>query len=82
MFAASPTEAAGADVSILIAFDPHHRALRALSELGLSGKEVARAEPRAVLRVEGFIGIDDPRAQALTSHGLDGVRVLGSYARV
>ncbi len=82
MFAASPNEGAGGDVSILIVFDQHHRAQRALAEAGLKGREVARAEPRALLRVDGFVAIDDPRALAMTGHGLDAVRVLGSYARV
>jgi hypothetical protein len=67
---------------MLIAFDQHHRAHRALNETGLTGKEVARSEPRVLLRVEGFVAVNDPRAAALTSHGLEGVRVLGSYARV
>lgn len=82
VFAAAPPEAAGDDITILIAFDPHHKAHRALTETGLTGKELARSEPRVLLRVEGFVGADDPRAAALTGHGLDAVRVLGSYARV
>jgi len=83
VFAATPTDAAGAgDVTILIAFDQHHRAQRALNEIGLPGKEVARSEPRVLLRVDEYVAVDDPRAAALTGHGLEGVRVLGSYARV
>jgi hypothetical protein len=82
VFAASPTEEAGGDVTVLIAFDPHHRVQRALNEQGLTGKEVARAEPRVLLRVEGFLAVDDPRAAAMARFGLDSVRVLGSYARV
>lgn len=82
VFAATPTDAAGGDVTILIAFDQHHRAQRALNETGLQGKEVARSEPRVLLRIDEFVAVNDPRAAALTSHGLDGVRVLGSYARI
>jgi len=82
VFAASPTDEAGRDVSILIAFDPHHRLQRGLNEVGLVGKELARAEPRVLVRVEGFVGVDDPRAGALARSGLDNVRVLGSYARI
>lgn len=82
VFAASQTEEAGNDVTILIAFDPHHRLQRALNETGLTGREFARAEPRVLVRVDGFLGLDDPRAAALSRAGLDGVRVLGSYARV
>jgi hypothetical protein len=55
---------------------------RALNEVGFTGREIARAEPRVLVRVEGFIGLDDPRAAALARSGLDSVRVLGSYARV
>lgn len=82
VFASTQPEEAGADITLLLAFDPHHRLQRALSELGLTGKEISRAEPRVLVRVEGFIAPNDTRAAALTSHGLDGVRVLGSYARI
>ncbi len=82
VFAASKPEAAGEDVTMLLAFDPHHRVQRALNELGLDGKEVARAEPRVLLRIQGFLGVDDPRAAALTHFGLESVRVLGAYARL
>jgi len=82
VFAVSPAEEAGGDISMLLAFDPHHRLQRALNENGLTGKEVARAEPRVLVRVEGFLSADDPRAAALARSGLDSVRVLGSYARV
>ncbi len=82
VFAASQSEEAGNDVTILIAFDPHHRLQRALNETGLTGRELARAEPRVLVRIDGFIGLEDPRAAALSRAGLDSVRVLGSYARV
>ncbi|MCA8885680.1 MAG: chorismate mutase [Hyphomonadaceae bacterium] len=82
VFAASATEEAGNDATMLIAFDPHHRLQRALNETGLTGREIARAEPRVLVRVDGFLGLDDPRAAALTRSGMDSVRVLGSYARV
>ncbi|MEQ1707687.1 MAG: chorismate mutase [Terricaulis sp.] len=82
VFAATVPDPAGGDVSLLMAFDPHHRVQRALKDVGFEGKELARAEPRVLLRIEGFVAIDDPRAAALTRSGLDSVRVLGSYARI
>ncbi|MBY0563506.1 MAG: chorismate mutase [Hyphomonadaceae bacterium] len=82
LFGALDNEEAGGDISLVLAFDPHHRVQRALAEQGLSGREVARAEPRVLLRIEGFLSADDPRATALTRAGLDSVRVLGSYARI
>jgi len=82
VFAVAEPEEAGGDITLILAFDPHHRAQRALNEAGLVGKEVTRSEPRIILRVEGFVGTHDPRAAALTAHGLEGVRVIGSYARV
>lgn len=82
VFAASRPEEAGGDVTMLMAFDPHHRLQRALNETGFVGREVARAEPRVLVRIEGFIDVDDPRAAAMTRAGLDRVRVLGSYARI
>lgn len=82
VFASCATEEAGGDVSILMAFDPHHRLQRALTDVGLVGKEFARAEPRVLVRVEGFVASDDPRAAAMARSGLDSVRVLGSYAQI
>ncbi len=82
VFAAAPPEAAGGDISLLIGFDPHHRVQRALKDSGMEGVEVARAEPRVLLRIEGFLGADDPRAGALVRYGLESVRVLGAYARI
>jgi chorismate mutase len=82
VFAATTPEPAGEDVSLLIAFDPHHKAQRVLSDAGFHGKELARSEPRVLLRVEGYVRGDDPRAAGLSGNGLEGVRVLGSYARV
>lgn len=82
VFAACDAEEAGGDVTMLMAFDPHHRLQRALNEAGFRGKEIARAEPRVLVRIEGFVAADDPRAAAMTRSGLDRVRVLGSYARI
>lgn len=82
VFAAAETEEAGGDVSILLAFDPHHRVQRALAETGLKGREFARAEPRVLIEVDGYIASNDPRSAAMARVGLDGVRVLGSYARI
>jgi chorismate mutase / prephenate dehydratase len=82
IFAAAPTEPAGGDISLVMVEDPHHRLQRALGESGLQGKEVARSEPRALIRIDEFLAINDPRATALSGSGLDRVRVLGSYARV
>jgi chorismate mutase len=82
LFAATPHEAAGDDITLLLAFDPHHRLQRALGEQGLAGKEVARAEPRVLVRIQGYLAGDDPRVAALTRGGLESVRVLGAYARI
>jgi len=82
LFAVAPSEEAGGDVSMLLAFDPHHRLQRALAEQGLAGKEVARAEPRVLVRVQGFLNAEDPRIAALTRGGLESARLLGSYARI
>lgn len=82
VFAASPFEQAGNDVTLLFVFDRHHRLQRALKEAGLTGAEVARAEPRALVRVEGFVGPDDARLAIMARALADDVRVLGSYARI
>lgn len=82
VFAAGITDPAGGDITLLMAFDPHHKVQRALNEAGLAGREVARSEPRVLLRIEEFVAVNDPRAAALNSYGLEAVRVLGSYARI
>jgi len=83
IFAATPTEeAGGGDLTMLIAFDAHHRLQRALNESGLTGKEIARGDPKALVRIEGFLAPDDPRVAALVRSGVGKVRVLGSYARI
>jgi chorismate mutase len=82
VFAASAPEEGGEDVTILMAFDRNHRLQRALNESGLVGKEVARTDPKVLIRVEGFLGTGDPRVGALTQFGLEKARVLGSYARI
>lgn len=82
VFAAAPAEPAGEDATLLMAFDPHHRAQKALADAGLAGREVGRSEPRVLIRVEGFLAPNDPRVAIMSRHGLDGARVLGSYARV
>ncbi len=82
VFAAGQTDPAGRDVTLLLAFDSHHKAQRALNEVGFVGKEVARSEPRVLLRLDEFVALNDPRVAALNGHGLEAVRVLGSYARI
>lgn len=78
----APLEAAGDDITIALAFDQHHRALRVLAEAGFQAKEVARSEPRVLYRIDGFVASDDVRVTALARGGLDGFRVVGSFARV
>ncbi|MEJ0059890.1 MAG: hypothetical protein WDM79_10100 [Terricaulis sp.] len=55
LFAAAPTEPAEGDVTMMIVFDPHHRAQKAMSEVGFKGREVARSEPRALIRIEALL---------------------------
>jgi chorismate mutase len=83
VFAASAPEASGSgDVSLLFANDAHHKVQRALNEAGFDGREIARAEPRVLIRVQGFLTSEDPRAMALEHAGLRNVRVLGAYAQI
>lgn len=81
IFSAAPNEEAGNDISLLLVEDPHHRLQRGLNEVGLSGRELARSEPRALVRVEGFLAAEDARAKALGGV-IERVRVLGSYGRI
>jgi chorismate mutase len=77
-----PLEAAGQDTTFCLAFDPHYRLARALSDLGVAGREVARARTLILLTLDGFVTADDPRLTGLARAGLDGVRIVGSTARV
>jgi chorismate mutase / prephenate dehydratase len=78
----APLEKAGEDMSLLIAFDPHHKLVRALNEAHMKGTEVARANATVLMRFDEFVGADDPRLIPMARAGLDGLRVVGCYARV
>ena len=78
----APLEKAGADHSLVIAFDPHHRLVRGLNEAHLKGTEIARANATVLIRFDEFIAGDDPRLLPMAKAGLDGLRVVGCYARV
>lgn len=72
---------AGDDQTFILAFDPHHRAQRALNEAGLRGK-VLRVRETIMLQVEGFVTRGDLRMTTLAREGLEGARIVGSYARI
>jgi hypothetical protein len=77
-----PLEPAGGDGGFAIAYDVHYRAARALAEAGLPGKEVARARETVLIRFSEFVAPNDARIPLLAQAGLDGFRVVGSFARV
>lgn len=77
-----PLEETGGDQSLAIAFDPHFRLARALNEAQIPGVEHARANATVLVRFNGFVSPQDPRLHALTRAGLDGLRIVGAYARV
>jgi chorismate mutase / prephenate dehydratase len=75
-------EAAGGDRTFGLAFDPHHRSVRALNEAELKAHETLRVRETVLLELEGFIAPGDPRLPTAIRHGLEGLRVVGSYARI
>lgn len=75
-------EPAGGDVTFAVAFDPHHRAVRAFNEAGILGRELARSRETILVRMDGFMAPGDARIPTLIQAGLDGFRVVGSYARI
>jgi chorismate mutase len=75
-------EPAGGDQTLAIAFDPHHRLQRALSEARLAGKELARARTMVLIGLDGFIPAGDMRLTAMSSIGLESVRIVGAFARI
>lgn len=75
-------EFGGADTTLAIAFDPHHRLTRALNQSDLSGRELGRASEKLLFALDGFVSARDPRLTRATREGLDGLRVIGSYSRI
>jgi chorismate mutase len=75
-------EPAGRDQSLAVIYDPHHRLARALGEVGLPGREMARARELALLQIDGFLTPDDTRVLGLARAGVDGFRLVGSFARI
>jgi chorismate mutase len=75
-------EPAGEDHTFALAFDPHYRVSRAINEAGLRGREMLRVRETVMIEFEGFLAKSDPRLVQLSREGLEGVRVIGSYARV
>lgn len=75
-------EPSGDDRTIALAFDPHHKLARALREADVAGRELARANTHVLVEVDGFLPDGDRRLAALEKAGLDGVRVVGVYARI
>jgi hypothetical protein len=68
------------DQTLFIGFDQRFRIDRALSDAGLSGRLLARANASVLVQVEGFVAPTDPRRDALQQAGLDGARVVGTFS--
>jgi chorismate mutase len=75
-------EEAGDDRTFGLAFDPHHRSVRALNEAGLKAHETFRVRETVLLELDGFIAPGDPRIPTAIRHGLEGLRIVGAYARI
>jgi len=75
-------EPSGDDITLVIAFDTHHKLSRALGQVDLKGREIGRSNAVVLIEFEGFMAEDDRRLAALEKAGLDGVRVVGVYARI
>lgn len=82
IMAGAPLEPSGDDTTLALAFDPHHKFVRSMNESGLKGRELARARTLLMIEFEGYVAEDDRRLVALSKAGLDGVRIVGVYARI
>jgi chorismate mutase len=80
--AGATLEPAGEDITFGIAFDPHHRSTRALNESGLKGRELLRARETVIVELQEFVAPGDHRIAHAIREGLEGLRVIGSYARI
>jgi chorismate mutase / prephenate dehydratase len=75
-------EPADNDKTFGLAFDPHYRSARALNEAQLKGREAARVRETVLIEMEGFVAKDDGRIGHAMRAGLEGLRVIGAYARI
>jgi chorismate mutase len=80
--AGAQLEEAGGDHTFGLAFDPHHRCTRALNMSHLPGREASRVRETVLIEMEGFVPPSDGRIAVAINEGLEGLRVIGSYARV
>ena len=72
----------GDDLTLAVAFDDTHRALKLLTDHDLTVRELGRARALVLLEIDGFVAGDDPRLLAATSAGLEGLRVVGVAPRL
>lgn len=77
-----PLEPAGEDRTLVLALDGDHEAGRRLAESGLVVEQVERVGALALATLRGFHGEDDPRIARARALGLDGLRVVGAFARL
>lgn len=77
-----PLEEAGGDTTLAFAQDPNHRLVRGLNEGKLQGREIARAGTAVLIQLDGYVSPNDPRLVPFARAGLDGLRVVGCYARL
>ena len=67
----------GNDDTFAIAHDDLHEADDAMHAAGMQGSVVARVRSLALLRLKGFVSMDDPRLAMLRSSSLEGFRIVG-----
>jgi chorismate mutase / prephenate dehydratase len=79
--AGATLEPAGEDHTFVLAFDTHYRAARALNEAGLRARSL-RVRETVMMEIEGFLQRGDPQLDTMSREGLEGLRVVGSYARI
>jgi chorismate mutase/prephenate dehydratase len=76
-----PLEPAGDDRTLVLTIDSDHEAGRRLAECGLVVEHIDRVGSLALAVLLGFCGDEDPRLARARALGLDGLRVVGAFAR-
>jgi hypothetical protein len=80
--AKGPPRSSGDDDMLATVHDDARNAERTFADLGIETSVAARARSLALLKVRGFVAMDDPRLDIARRAGLEGLRIVGVLPRI